>query len=163
MPTPCGRCKHSSSLCKVDLRSGRCSECIRCERRCDLSITRQEWLCLKKEKANLEKDVEERKEAVTAIMVEKLQLRKKLAMSTGVQAKAVNRKLASLAEREDKLNVPTEPGISFPPSPNHVVDGPEMSPQSWASEECLPRCFWSTPGPQTLPDDGTVFGEFDIV
>jgi hypothetical protein len=128
MPTPCGHCKHSSSLCKVDLRSGRCSECIRCERQCDLSFTRQEWLCLKEEKANLEKEAEKRKEAVMAIMVKKIQLRKKLAISTGEKAEAVNRKLASLAECEDRLNVLTEPGISFLPSLNHLVDGAGMSP-----------------------------------
>jgi hypothetical protein len=76
---------------------------------------------LKEEKANLEKEAEKRKEAVMAIMVKKIQLRKKLAISTGEKAEAVNRKLASLAECEDRLNVLTEPGISFLPSSNHLV------------------------------------------
>jgi hypothetical protein len=118
---------------------------------------------LKKEKANLEKDTEERKEAITAIMVKKIQLRKKLAASTGQKAGAVDRELASLTKCEDRLNIPMKSEISFQPSPNHLAGDPQMSPQSWALTECLPQHFWGPPEPQTLPDDGTVFGEFDVV
>lgn len=163
MSTPCGRCKPSGSLCKVDLRSGRCCECIRRGRICDLSITREEWFRLKKEKANLEKALEDREEAKMATMTKKIQLRKELAVSVGQKAEATERELACIIKDEDKEYVLMEVDISLPRSPFALAHGLQMSPQEWALTERLPGHFWGSPSPQTLADDETVFGEFDSV
>lgn len=161
MPTPCGRCKHLGSECKVDLRSGRCCECIRCGRKCDLSITYEEWLRLKNKKADLKKYLEDKEAARIAAMARKIQLRKRLAISTGKEAKSAEQELACITENEDKEHISVEAHTFLPPSLSASKDGLQMSPQHWALTERLPGHFWGSPGPQTLADDGTIFGDFD--
>jgi len=60
MPTPCSRCARLGTECRVDLSSGRCSECIRVGRKagksgCDLVVTDEDWSRL----LNLRKRVRE--------------------------------------------------------------------------------------------------------
>jgi len=43
MPSPCSRCSSRGLKCLVDLSSGRCSECIRSGRKCDLVVTDSDW------------------------------------------------------------------------------------------------------------------------
>lgn len=161
MPTPCARCKKYGSVCKVDLRCGRCCECIRCGRVCDLAITRKEWLRLKEQKRILEDDLKQREAAKMAAMARKIQVRKELASTTGRKAEAAERELACITKDEDNDQSPVEENISLPPSPCISTDGLQMSPQEWSRTECIPENFWRSPGPQNLADDGTVFGEFD--
>lgn len=109
----------------------------------------------------MKKDLEDKEAAKVAAMARKIHLRKRLAISTGKEAKAAEQELACITENEDKAHVSVEAHISLPPSLSTSVDGLQMSPQHWAVTERLPGHFWGSPGPQALGDDGTVFGGFD--
>lgn len=161
MPTPCRHCEESGISCKVDLRSGRCYECIRLRSRCDLSLTHGEWSCLKKEKARLEKEVEKNEEAKMEAMTKKTRLRKELAYLAGQKLEAAERELAAITRKDDKGYAAGAAEVSFPalspPSPTDL----QMSPQEWGLKDGLPKQFWSSPGPQTRMDDDSVFGELE--
>lgn len=125
----------------MDLRSGRCCECIRHERICDLSITREEWVRLKKKKEKLDKALEETEEAKLATMTRKIQLRKELAAAAGKKAGAIERELARTMAEEDKEHGLVETDISLPRASFVLVHGPQMSPREWALSERLPEHF----------------------
>jgi hypothetical protein len=161
MPTPCTRCKQYHFTCKVDLQSTQCCEYLRCGRVCDITITCTEWLYLKEEKAVLEEYLKQREAAKMAAMAKKIQVRKELVLITGQKAEAAERELACITKDEDKGQYPVKKNISFQPSTCILANVLQINPQEWSRTECIPDYIWRSPGPQSLVDDGTVFGEFD--
>lgn len=56
----CSTCKKHKRVCKVDLRSGKCSECLhRGNQRCDVRVTQSELDRLKADKAKLWREIQE--------------------------------------------------------------------------------------------------------
>ena len=116
---------------------------------------------MKEEKAIFEGDLKQREAAKMAAMARKIQVRKELALTTGRKAEAADRELACITKDEDKDQYSVKENISLPPSPRILKDGLQMSPQEWSRTDCIPDNIWGSPGPQSLADDGTIFGEFD--
>jgi len=138
MPTPCTRCARLGSECRVDLSSGRCSECIRVGRKagksgCDLVVTDEDWgrlLSLRKrvreelERLGEEDDQEsaefERLSGMVAALVAKQQLRKRKRRRLEAQflklhaeqGEMVDRELGSIEEME-KLEVAAKAKETF--------------------------------------------------
>src|SRR5205807_2544397 len=88
MPTPCANCKRSNRRCLVDLESGRCSECISRNSKCDLVVTAKEF-----EKVRLEKDR----------LSEELLLAQDREIQARMRAIRIRRQLALLDSREQAL------------------------------------------------------------
>lgn len=161
MPTPCARCKPSATLCKVDLRSGKCCECIRRGYRCDLFLTQKEWSRLKQEKARFEEELNTKQEAKAAAVARNLWLRKELATLSGERLEAAERELAAAAiDEDDEIKVGAA-DISLRPSPSTSPTCMHMSVQEWTLSERLPNEYWGPPGLHILVDEETVFGEID--
>ncbi|KAF2181550.1 hypothetical protein K469DRAFT_792018 [Zopfia rhizophila CBS 207.26] len=58
MPSPCSRCRDNGRCCLVHLSSGRCSECIDRNTKCDLVVTQPEWNRLDRDKERLRRQLE---------------------------------------------------------------------------------------------------------
>ncbi|KAK6006489.1 hypothetical protein QM012_006899 [Aureobasidium pullulans] len=107
MPTPYASCRTSNRTCRVDLRSGRYSECVRRARKCDLVVTKAEFDRLSKMRKKAEKELEAAEEEEDRI-TEKLRvqqarirrLRKQLRQAETREGEAVERELASIKEAE---------------------------------------------------------------
>ena len=59
----CSFCKSHKSVCRVHVRSGKCAECVRRGRKCDLQVTRSEWDRLRRKREKLLKALKEAREA----------------------------------------------------------------------------------------------------
>jgi hypothetical protein len=94
-------------------------------------------------------------------MARKVQVDKELALTVGQEAETPERELACITEDEDKGQFPAKENISLQPSPCILTDSLQMSFQDRSRTECIPEDSWRSPGPQSLVDDGNVFGEFD--
>jgi uncharacterized protein YdcH (DUF465 family) len=70
MVKKCSSCDKHSRVCKVHIRSGKCSECLRRGQRCDVKVTQSEFKRLAEEKDKLRKRIQEaRDEQEAAIKV----------------------------------------------------------------------------------------------
>ena len=56
---PCNHCSHRSVECRVGTDSDRCVECVRLDRKCDLTISEAEWKRVRKERARLRAELSE--------------------------------------------------------------------------------------------------------
>jgi len=89
MPTPCSPCARMGRVCRIELSSGRCTECIRLHRSsgkegCDLLVTDDDWNKLlrlrQKVREELEKVADEDdqdQEALAAILQRQAERRRK--------------------------------------------------------------------------------------
>src|SRR5689334_6171227 len=68
MVTKCSTCVEKKRVCKVSVRSGRCSECQRRGQSCDVRVTQSEFHRLLSEKEKLRKQIKESQEAQEAAM-----------------------------------------------------------------------------------------------
>jgi len=76
MPTPCSFCNNGSSRCVVDLRSGRCAECVRRGRKCDLLLTQAEYVRARAARVRIERELlqaEEEQSTLLADMARKIE------------------------------------------------------------------------------------------
>merc|ERR1712224_756283 len=69
MVKPCNYCSSHKKVCKVHIRSGRCGECVRRGRRCNLQVTRSEWTRLRAQRDRLTKELESAHAAQRAAQV----------------------------------------------------------------------------------------------
>lgn len=53
MVKPCATCAKHGRVCRVHVRSGKCSECLRRNQRCDIRVSQSEWDRLKQERKRL--------------------------------------------------------------------------------------------------------------
>lgn len=120
MPTRCYHCTKANKECKVDLRSGRCSECALNAQSCNLQITRIEYERIRKEQLNVAKELDEAEEEEDAITEKLLAhrrkircLRKQLRMKESKEQKAQDKEEASIAEaaqlEQELASDPSEP------------------------------------------------------
>lgn len=152
MPTPCAYCKSHRLECKVDLRSGRCAECVRRARKCDLVVTRAEFDKLRssrlklKEQLERAEDEEEKLSEEHEVLLARIRtqqarirrLRKQLRFSEHQEGAAFEKELASIEEAEEQerslLASSSEPlAVELPPLEVFPIDDRlMMSPSQWA-------------------------------
>lgn len=162
MPTICEHCDSAGTSCEIDLRSGRCCECIRCGRKCNILITREEWVQLKDKKAGLERTSKDEEDTRLELMARRLQLRKRLANLWGKEAKTAEKELEAIVQDEEHLERnAVEANISFTRSPLTPIHTLRMSPQEWAITERMPAGFWGLPGPQAPISEDAIFEQFE--
>jgi hypothetical protein len=53
MVKSCATCSKHGRVCRVYVRSGKCSECLRRNQRCDIRVSQSEWDRLKQERKRL--------------------------------------------------------------------------------------------------------------
>jgi hypothetical protein len=58
MPTPCSYCRTRNLVCRVNLKSGRCYECVRKAQKCSLLVTKKEFDRLAKLREKAKSDLE---------------------------------------------------------------------------------------------------------
>ncbi len=69
MPKACSHCNKAGRVCRVHVRSGRCSECnIRNLRGCNIKITESEWSRLHKERSKLLSQIRDARAASAAAL-----------------------------------------------------------------------------------------------
>ena len=127
MPTACDNCEASGSVCRVDVRSGRCGECVRKnERKCNVAVTWSEFEKLRdvrlklREKMKLALREHERlrdeqrraREAEMASEAKLLRLQRQLFVAEEKEEAAVSTELRSLEESEN----PIEDSLTVTPS-----------------------------------------------
>lgn len=145
MVKPCATCKKHKRVCKVHVRSGKCSECLRRGQRCDLQVTQSEWERLKAERVKLRSSIKEAHEAqekareeLNVAFAREMRLRQQLDLLEKREAEAIAVEEANIEAQESEellLNA------SLPPE-----FGPLLSPETWNAMEGgfhLDDEFWS--------------------
>ncbi|KAF2180989.1 hypothetical protein K469DRAFT_437765, partial [Zopfia rhizophila CBS 207.26] len=72
--SPCSRCHDNDRRCLVNLVSGRCSECIDRNVKCDLVVTQPEWNRLDRDKERLQQRLRAAEEDTLAVKSQELHL-----------------------------------------------------------------------------------------
>ena len=162
MSSACGRRAIAGTFCEVDLRSGSCCECIRRGRKCNITITLEEWNLLRDKKAKLDHTLEEREDTRVKLVTSRLRLRKMLANLWGERAKAVEKELEAITKDEENLDCTITPAsISFKTLSSASAHDLRMSPLAWATMERMPSGFWSPPEARALVDEQFIFERFE--
>jgi hypothetical protein len=159
MVTKCSTCVAKKRVCKVSVRSGRCSECQRRGQACDVRVTQSEFHRLLGEKEKLRKQIKESQEAQDAAVriqekaledlrvararEERLRKQMDLLDSRAETAVAVEQKNIEELEREESGAT-----MEFPESDG---TGLHLSANTWGAFEELPMDFWIDPT-EPLPD-----------
>ena len=115
MMKPCSTCRRHSRVCKVHLRSGSCSECLRRNQKCDVRVIENEWKRLKAEKFKLRQKIcnalaaqEETRKAENkaasdrrVTLAKEMRLRQQMNMLKKRADKVITLKEAQIAEEND--------------------------------------------------------------
>lgn len=143
MVKACSTCVLHSRVCKVHIRSGKCSECLRRGQRCDLRVSQSEWERLKAEKEKLRCGIREAYEAqeraredLRIAFAKEMRLRQQMDFLDKRVDEAVSVEVAAIQEEDGEVL-----DFNLPPS------GPSLSPHTWSAIEELPDSFWSNPLP----------------
>ncbi|KAF1982155.1 hypothetical protein K402DRAFT_397896 [Aulographum hederae CBS 113979] len=123
---PCSGCKTRSLKCKVDVRSGRCGECVRRGRKCDLVVTSGEFRKSAQHRNRLRKDLkasldnEERLfQELEKERAKTRRLQTQLEFAEKREGDAIEREFASIEEQEEMErqlqdnHVPVEVDVSL--------------------------------------------------
>jgi len=149
MVRKCSYCRENKLSCRVHIRSGRCSQCVRRNSSdCDVRVTEEEWERLRKERRRLTAAVEEAREASNKALAKEMRLRKELDLLEEREAEAI------AVEERDILEQEQEEGASrdtLVPVHDPENPGPDfaLSPFTWTSLDGLPDSFWE---PSVPPD-----------
>jgi len=114
MVKPCNYCSSHKKVCKVHIRSGRCGECVRRGRRCNLQVTRSEWTRLRAQRDRLTKELESAHAAQRAAQVteeraredrnkafaKEMRVRREMDLLEGREADAIAAEEHSIEEEE---------------------------------------------------------------
>lgn len=152
MVKPCVFCSKNKKVCKVHIRSGKCGECVRRGRRCDLQVTKSEWDRLKEERERLLQSLEAahiaqrvaqqteeraREERNTAFAKE-MRIRRQMDLLERREAEAIAVEEASIEEQE------ASELLDFPTGGSDLI----LSPSTWGLMEDqgfdLSSSFWTT-------------------
>lgn len=150
VPTKCFHCFKANKECKVDLRSGRCSECAHHGQSCNLQVTRIEYERIRKERLKVASKLEEAEQEEDA-MTEKLleqrrkirRLRKQLHIRESHEYEARGKEEASIddAERVEAAFLSVEPMTSMDSqsiTPAPMDDQLLISPAYWGDVDSTP-------------------------
>lgn len=171
MVKPCSTCKANKRSCKVHIRSGKCSECIRRGQRCDLQVTQSEWERLKKEKSKLRQGIKEAFEAQEQARAAEERARAATERALDEQRTAFAREMR-LRQQMDLLDSRAAEAISVEENNIRELEGEvielsgpseglalNLSPHTWSALDDLPESFWELssnfPGGAS-PPTGTV-------
>ena len=159
--SPCTNCRKSKPKlgqprpkCVVGPKSGRCSECIRKGRRCDVTVYRAEWERLRDNRERLRKELERAEEKARELLEQLLthtartvRLRKQVHRAETHTDQAVAQELEILEAIEDE-----EKAMLLMPSPNAAATMPfsfngnsNMSSSAWGSLDKIPTNSWIMP------------------
>jgi hypothetical protein len=114
MPTPCSHCRTKNLVCRVDLKSGRCCECVRRAQKCSLRVTKQEFDRLAKMRKQAEEELEkaggeeekmasklqDQQEKLRVQQAKIRRMRKQLRKTERDESEAFDREMASIEEAE---------------------------------------------------------------
>ncbi|KAF2182899.1 hypothetical protein K469DRAFT_222365 [Zopfia rhizophila CBS 207.26] len=98
MPSPCSRCRDNDLQCLVNPASGRCSECVDRNVKCDLVVTQPEWNRLDRDKKKLQEQLRRAQEETVAARSRELRLHRQLAQIDSREKEMFQRELASIDE-----------------------------------------------------------------
>lgn len=143
MVKACSTCVLHSRVCKVHVRSGKCSECLRRGQRCDLRVSASEWERLKGEKEKLRAGIseaykaqEKAREDLRAAFAKEMRLRQQMDFLDKRVDEAVSVEVAAIQQEEEEVL-----DFNLPP------EGPLLSPHTWSAIDELPDSFWNVPLP----------------
>lgn len=150
MVKPCATCAKHNRVCRVHVRSGKCSECLRRNQRCDIRVSQSEWDRLKQERKQLRNAIkdayaaqeEARKEADLArerqqtAFAREMRLRQQLDLLDKKEDEAVSAEYAGIeqeAAEAEALEFPADiSGFSLSPSTWNAIDGGfDLSSEFW--------------------------------
>jgi len=152
MVKSCSTCQRHKRVCKVHLRSGKCSECLHHGQRCDVRVTQSEWDRLKADKARLRKEIKEAYEAqeaahaaqekaredLWAAFAKEMRLQQQMDLLDKRAEEAIAVEEANIVEleQEELLDVSGVPEGSL---------GLNLALDTWSALDGLPLDFWEVP------------------
>ena len=151
MVRKCSRCRSSGKACRVHLRSGMCSNCVRRNYTdCDVRVTEAEWERLRAERKRLTQELEAAREESNKAMSREMRLRRQLDQLEEREAEAISVEERDIQEQEveegqgllEPLHPPENPGPDL-----------AMSPWTWSILEGIPDDMWEIP---EVPDSQPV-------
>jgi len=102
MPTPCSNCRTAKPArsCRVSLASGRCSECISRNVKCDLVVTEKDWQKVDDKESQLRSQLSEARRIRDEAFAREERLMKELQFLESRKEEMARRELASIEELE---------------------------------------------------------------
>lgn len=151
MVKPCATCAKHGRVCRVHVKSGKCSECLRRNQRCDIRVTQSEWDRLKQERKRLRDAIKDayaaqeqaRKEADLArerqqtAFAREMRLRQQLDLLDNKEAEAIAAEVAGIEQQEaEEAELSIQPsdalGFALSPSTWNALDGNfDLSSEFW--------------------------------
>ena len=132
MPVACSNCREAGLVCRVHVRSGRCNECNRANRKnCNIRVSADEWSVIKAEKDRLQSRLAELKR-------EQLQIEEALRINAEKASEAIAVEEAAIVRLEQ---------AEASSSGNGVL---AMSPFSWSASDGFLDDIWEAPAPDYL-------------
>jgi len=141
MPSTCTNCRENRRVCRVHVKSGRCSECNRHNSRCDIRVTAAEFASLKTARLRLLQQLEEAREATSRAIAREQRLMKELQLVEKRASDAISIESRSIEEQEAEEEL-LAPG----PAPSGEL---ALSPFTWSAMDGMDDGFWDSAG---LPD-----------
>ena len=152
MVKKCSTCEKHKRVCKVHIRSGRCSECLRRGQRCDVKVTQSEFTRLASEKEKLQARIKESREAQSEALkasekaLEDLRVARAREERLRQQMDLLDRRAEEAIAVEERSIVEQELDEG-----TMTFDGPSeglalnLSPSTWGAFEGWPLEAWETP------------------
>ena len=145
MPTPCKQCKRLGRQCRIDLRSGRCVDCVQLKQKCDLVVTQAEFQQLRRIRKNLEEKLvaaeSEEDELIARLNEQRAKvkrLRREARFAKDRLHDSLEKEMASIEEAEQlERELVASSGAPIPvdfvaPDPVVVTDILAMSTEDWS-------------------------------
>lgn len=139
MVKPCQTCEKRGRVCKVHIRSGKCSECLRRGQRCDLRVTQSEWDRLKNERLKIRRKLQDSRRAqdqaravLTAEHEKEMRLRQQLDLLEEKEAEAIAVEEANIEEQEAEERESAQATVLLEGS-HHT--GLHLAPSTWNALE----------------------------
>lgn len=174
MVKKCSTCEKHKRVCKVNLRSGRCNQCLHRNQRCDVKVTQSEFEYLKREKERLRSDIQKAREAQDNAHQEEERLRV-LQEKAREDSRVAFAKEMRLRQQMDFLDRRADEAIAVEEANVLEAEGLEqqellmsvdfgapmgglalnLSPHTWSAIEDLPENFWEFPEDTVVASSGS--------
>lgn len=133
--SPCGQCQTVYSECKVDLRSGKCAECIKYSRNCDLIVTRNEWEKMKNERRKLKQQINDSEATLQQLLLRRSDLLQQWVDLEEKASEAIFQEMKNIEELERlehtrQAAAPTAE-LEIPAEDSDYQQILQMGPQAW--------------------------------
>jgi hypothetical protein len=152
MVQKCTTCAKYQRVCKVHVRSGKCSECVRRGQRCDVRVTQSEFKRLSDEKEKLRKQIQESRNAQEAAFkahekaMEDLRVARAREERLRQQMDLIDRRADDAIAVESREIEELEQGgssevLTFGEVPEDGFNL-HLSPSTWGAFEGFPSEYW---------------------